>query len=109
MKNLFRKKKQNQQLQKHGIKVVKSYDYRKYNKIIYNVKKRVNKETYADIKAAQKLNIGRKKCRVFDGTDICMCFKCLGYNHKTSECAREETSYRCHGRHQSKECDKKIC
>ena len=37
-----------------------------------------------------------------------MSFKCLGYNHKASECTREETCYRCHGNHRSKECYKEL-
>ena len=37
------------------------------------------------------------KCRFSDGTDIIMCFKCLGY-----------TCYKCLGNHKSKECDKEI-
>lgn len=56
----------------------------------------------------QKLNIGWEKCRVFDGTDIIQCFKCQGYNHKSSDCKNEEICYKCHGSHKSKECKKEI-
>ena len=69
-------KRQIQQLLEHDIKVVKQSEYKKY-KIIYNAKIIVNKETYKEIEAAQKLNIGWEKYRVFDGTDIIMSFKCL--------------------------------
>ena len=86
-------------MRKHEIKKIKAYEYKKHIKIIYNVKIIVNNETYTEIKTVHKLNIGWEKCRVFDGTDIIICFKCLGYNHKSSECISEEKCYRCHGNH----------
>lgn len=101
-------KRQNQQLQKHEMKIVKSYEFKKYNKIIYNVKILVDKEAYIKIKEAQKLNIGWEKCRIFDGTDIIQCFKCFGYNHKAGECKNDEICYKCHENHKSKECNKEI-
>ena len=40
-------------IQEHKIKVVNSYEYKKYNKIIYNTKITVNKEIYTEVKATQ--------------------------------------------------------
>ena len=81
-------KRQNQQFLDHDSKVVKSYfifvriiNIINNNKIIYNDKIIGNKKTYTRIKTTQKLNIGWEKCRVSDGTNINMYFKCLGYNH----------------------------
>lgn len=56
----------------------------------------------------KKLNVGWERCRIFDGTDIIQCYKCLGFNHKSIDCKNEETCYKCHGNHKSGECSKEV-
>ena len=43
---------------------------------------------------------------VFDGTYVMKCFKCQGYNRKSSECKNESVYFKCHGNRVSKECNK---
>lgn len=99
---------QNNELKESEFKIVKSYEFKKYNRIIYNTKIKVNKETYTKVMSAQRLNVGWEKCRIYDGTDIMQCFKCQGYNHKSEDCRNEDVCYKCHGPHKSKECNKEI-
>lgn len=66
----------------------------------------MDNDSYIKIIAAQKLNVGWEKCRVFDGTDILQCFKCKGFNHKSSDCKFQEVCYKCHENHKSQECNR---
>lgn len=34
--------------------------------------------------------------------------RCLGYNHKSTECRNDETCYKLHGQHKTRECNKEI-
>lgn len=101
-------KKQNPILVNSELKIIKTYDYKRKNVVINNVKLIIDKESYIKVISQQKLNVGWEKCRVFDGTDIIKCFKCKGYNHKSTECKNQETCYKCHGNHKSTECDKAV-
>lgn len=78
------------------------------NRIIYSAKIKIDNDSYIKVMNAQKVNIGWEKCRIFDGTDIIQCFKCYGYNHKSTECKNQETCFKCHGNHKSFECQKEV-
>lgn len=54
-----------------------------------------------------KLNIGWKKCPVFNHFSIKRCFKCWGFYHIAKNCTREETCYKCAGKHKASECNEK--
>lgn len=99
-------KKQNTGLSETKIKVVKIYEYKRNNKVVYNVKVATDGDTYTKLMNAQKINIGWERCRVFDGTDVIKCFKCKGFNHIARECKNDEICSKCHGNHQSNQCKK---
>lgn len=101
-------KKQNIVLNNCELKLVKTYEFKKNDRTIYNAKIIVDKETYEKVISIQKLNIGWDRCRIFDGTDVIRCYKCNGFNHKAAECNNEEVCYKCHGKHKSKECKNEI-
>lgn len=58
-----------------------------------------------------KVNIGWKRCPVFNHISVKRCFKCWGYHHMAKNCMRNITCYKCAGNHKSNECtsDKKKC
>ena len=64
--------------------------------------------SYVSIMKDQRENIGWEKYRVFDGTDVKMCFKCRGFNHKANDCRNAETCFKCHGNHNSAECNSEV-
>lgn len=101
-------KKQNEFLKESEIKPVKSYEFKRNNKLIYNTKIVIDNDSYTKLLSAQRINIGWEKCRVFDGTDVLMCYKCRGFNHKAGDCKNQEICYKCHGNHKAKECNKDI-
>lgn len=58
-----------------------------------------------------KINIGWKKCPVFNHINVKRCFKCWGYFHIAKNCTRNETCHKCAGKHKAVECkvSKKKC
>lgn len=58
-----------------------------------------------------KLNIGWKRCPVFDHINVKRCFKCWGYYHIVKNCTRNIACHKCAGNHSSNECtiNKKKC
>lgn len=58
-----------------------------------------------------KVNIGWRKCRVFDHINVKRCFKCWGFHHMAKNCKRAVACHKCAGNHVSTECleTKKKC
>jgi len=54
----------------------------------------------------EKLNIGWKKCMVFNHhrESVKRSFKYWGYYHLAKNCAKQETCHKCAGSHISNEC-----
>ena len=98
--------KQNNILENSKIEIIKIFETKRNNGTIYNAKLKINNESYIKVISAQKLNVGGEKCRVFDGTQIIQCFKCKGFNHKSIDCRNEITCLKCHGNHNTKQCNK---
>ena len=53
-----------------------------------------------------RVNIGWERCRVYDGTVITQCYKCLGYNHRAAECRNKKVCFKCQRNHKSRDCSK---
>lgn len=101
-------KKQNEDLKNSEIEIIKMFETKRYNKTVYNAKVKIDNDSYKKVILAQRLNVGWERCRAFDGTRVMQCYKCLGYNHKSSECRNEEICYKCHGNHKATQCNKEI-
>lgn len=84
---------------------IEIFETKRFDKLIYNAMVKTEFETYRKIVAAEKVNITLDRCRVFDVTRI---MRCLGYNHKSTECRNDETCYKLHGQHKTRECNKEI-
>lgn len=59
----------------------------------------------------EKINIGWRKCFVFDYYNVKRCYKCWGYYHIAKNCTRQETCFKCAGNHKASDCTttKKRC
>ncbi|XP_039313145.1 uncharacterized protein LOC120359509 [Solenopsis invicta] len=64
----------------------------------------IDEETHELILKKSKLNIGWKKCPIFNHISVKRCFKCWGYFHIAKNCTREETCCKCAGNHSSRVC-----
>lgn len=51
-----------------------------------------------------KVNIGWKRCPVFNHISVKRCFKCWGYHHIAKNCIRSAMCHKCAGNHNSNEC-----
>lgn len=99
-------KKQNPVLESSELELIKYIEVKRNNRTTYNVKLKIDAESFIKVLTARKINIGWERCKVFDGVEIMYCYKCKGYNHKSNECKSEETCLKCHGNHKTSECNK---
>lgn len=99
-------KKQNQILENSSLKLIKQYEIKRNNRKLYNAIIEVDPGTFPKVIAKEKVCIGWERCKVFDGVEILMCFKCKGFNHKAADCKNEETCTKCLGKHKTRECNK---
>lgn len=67
----------------------------------------VDKVTHDLMLKKEKLNIGWRKCPVFNHVSIKRCFKCWGFYHIAKNCIRDETCHKCAGKHKESECREK--
>lgn len=71
----------------------------------------VDEETHELFLKRGKINMGWRKCMVFNHYSVRRCFKCWGYYHIAKNCTRQETCHKCAGDHKASECTatKKKC
>lgn len=71
----------------------------------------VDEETHELMLKKEKLNVGWRKCPIFNHINVKRCFKCWGYYHIAKNCTRDETCHKCAGNHKAIECTatKKKC
>ncbi|XP_036147511.1 uncharacterized protein LOC118647204 [Monomorium pharaonis] len=67
----------------------------------------VDEVTHELMLKKEKLNIGWRKCPVFNHFSIKRCFKCWGFYHIAKNCTRDETCHKCTGKHKASECREK--
>lgn len=60
--------------------------------------------THDSMLRREKINIGWRKCAVFDYLSVKRCFKCWGYYHFAKNCTRQITCHKCAGEHKANEC-----
>lgn len=89
MKRLFRGKSNKQSIRREG-----------EGSIILEV----DEETHQFMLRKEKLNVGWRKCPIFNHVSVKRCFKCWGFYHIAKNCTREETCHKCAGNHKATEC-----
>lgn len=52
-----------------------------------------------------KLNIGWRKCPIFNHISVKRCYKCWGFYHIAKNCTRDETCHKCAGNHKATDCN----
>lgn len=52
-----------------------------------------------------KINLGWRKCKLYEYFNVRRCFKCLAYGHKAAECTQDVSCSKCAGNHNSNECN----
>lgn len=64
----------------------------------------VDEEMHELLLKKEKLNVGWKRCPVFNHIGVKRCFKCWGYYHIAKNCTRNETCHKCAGNHKADVC-----
>lgn len=81
-------KAQNEFLKNRDIKVITIFEnknHRNFGAIL-----EFDKECYNRLINGDKIKIGWCRCRVSECVDVRRCFKCCGYNHKSSQCKAKQ-------------------
>lgn len=99
-------RKQNPFLVHSELKLVKYFERNKNNFRNYNALIEVDEDVFPKIIQEGKLSIGWEKCKIYDGIDVLMCFKCKDFNHRAIECKNEEVCGKCLDLHKTSECQK---
>lgn len=63
-----------------------------------------DEESHGAMMKKEKLNIGWRKCLIYNHVNVKRCFKCWGYYHIAKNCKRDETCHKCAGKHKASEC-----
>lgn len=63
--------------------------------------------THDELMKRGKVNVGWRKCRVFEYFSVKRCFKCWGYYHIAKNCVKQESCHKCAGKHKAEECREK--
>lgn len=88
-----------------GIKIKRKFLSK--NKKYGNIVMEVEGEIYKILIKKEKINIGWKKCNVYEYDNIIRCYKCGAFNHMAKECKNEESCSKCAGPHKTTQCTAK--
>ena len=83
------------------------YEQKMQNQSRYNAIFEVKFESFKKIMQAERLGVGLGKYRVLEALYVKRCYKCLGFNHHSSQCKRHQTCSHCTGEHKFIECENK--
>lgn len=89
---------------KEKIKVQRKYS-NKGKKNFGNVILSVSSDYYKKIIGMGKINIGWRKCNVYEHINIIRCYKCSGYNHFARDCTSSVACGKCAESHITKDCN----
>lgn len=98
-------KKQNVHISESALKIVKKIERKRGNTVVFDIIIEIERDDFSKILAAERINIGWERCKVYDAISVLRCYKCKGFNHKASECRNEEVCHKCHASHNSKTCN----
>lgn len=71
----------------------------------FNAILEVDGDAFKKIMEIGKINVEWNRCMVYEKVDVLRCFKCWGYNHKSSVCKKDACCFKCGGfDHVAKEC-----
>lgn len=71
---------------------------------LYQATVQLDRFSYERALKAGYLLVGLDVCRIFDAVEVSRCYKCNGFNHKSSVCRQALTCPRCGACHEVKSC-----
>lgn len=76
------------------VRVIENKKKKSYNAII-----EIDTVGFNRMIEAQKVSLGWNRCRVFEDINVRRCYKCLGFNHKSTNCNSNQVCAKCLGNH----------
>lgn len=70
----------------------------------YDVVLEIDYDSYTELMKTKFINLGWKRCKVFDHIHITRCYKCCGFAHISSDCKSKKVCPKCNGEHDYKDC-----
>jgi len=64
----------------------------------------MDENTYRKMMREGKVNVGWRKCPIFEHVNVMRCFKCWGYYHMARNCKKDTACYKCAGSHAPDKC-----
>ncbi|XP_067614709.1 uncharacterized protein PF3D7_1120000-like [Eurosta solidaginis] len=101
-------KKQNDIEDNKELKIIKVYEDRNKREESYNIIIETDCETYEHLIEKKRIKVEWDSCRVFEHINVPRCFKCLGFQHKASDCTFKQACSKCGEQHDVKECNSNI-
>lgn len=100
-----RLKEQNDFIAEYDIKCMKVIEKKNIRdkSAYYSAIIEINAEGFDKLMKKERVSIGWNRCRVYDCLNVKRCYKCLGFNHKSTECKLSDVCARCLGNHKRNE------
>ncbi len=99
-------KEQNQNLINCDIKVIKVFENRIYKDIGAIIE--IDNESFEKVMVDRKILIGWDTCIIDEYVNINRCFKCCGFNHKSTVCKNKQACIKCGDEHKIEVCKSEI-
>lgn len=96
--------KQNSICEGKEFEVIKIFDNLSRREECFNALVETDVETFKNILKRKRLNIEWDSCVTMEYVRVYRCFKCLGFNHKASECFNKKACSKCGAIHDAKDC-----
>lgn len=96
-------KEQNEFIKNSEIKCLTVFERKIGIRKFYNAILETESECFNKMLDAKFVSIGWNKCRVFEDVRVNRCYKCLGFNHKSTVCTQERVCAKCLGNHKKEE------
>lgn len=98
-------KEQNECIKNSKMKCVRVYEKSalKSKVKLYNAIVEIDTDGFNKLMEVQKVSLGWNRCRVYDCINVKRCFKCLGFNHKSTECSLNQVCAKCLGSHKKED------
>lgn len=74
----------------------------------YDVVLEIDYDSYTELMKTKFVNLGWRRCKVFDHIHITRCYKCCGFAHISTECKSKNVCPKCGDEHEYKDCKSEL-
>lgn len=93
---------QNDFLKNSEMKVINSFKTKRNN---FTAIIELDAVSFEECMKIKRVKVIWSNCKVIEDLNVFRCFKCNGYNHKSTNCTNSQSCKRCAGKHDFSKCD----